>query len=221
MERRLRGFYDAYYSELRQWMSRYPTAPEIFPYYLRGPRRIVVTLAQDGFLAVHYPAERDSFEFGVAAERRVTDLTGVLTIVLPNGYRNEFFPKDPENPEQDFDGATTLVAPRGVHNDQEIRPDYVRADAAAAHAVDEVYTEEKARKQGESDAMLAADAYLMGLERVAPEEKKDRVVAALENAIDQFEQVVNREPQEWMIQEFLTIKGNQVLRRSGWDLSTR
>ncbi len=68
-------------------MSRYPAASEIFPYYLKGSRRIVAILTKDGLVTVHYPAERDSFEFRVSSEQSVTDLTEELAVQYPNGYK--------------------------------------------------------------------------------------------------------------------------------------
>jgi hypothetical protein len=213
LEHHLRRFYEIYYSELRQRMSRYPAASEIFPYYLKGSRRIVATLTKDGLVAVHYSAERDSFEFAESPERRVTDLTEELAVEFPNGYKYVPYPRDPEDPEKDFDGAFDTTAIELTYDGQIIRPDYVRLDVAATHAFDgeELYSEGKALQNAEKDAQLAADAYLMGLEKVPPKQQEERVIAELEAAIDQFEQVVARDPHERVIQEYLTIKRNQIL----------
>lgn len=213
LEQRLHRFYTAYYSELRQRMSRYPAASEIFPYYLKGGRRIVATLTKDGLVVVHYPAEQDSFEFGRALEKRVTDLTEELTtIVLPNGYSVVSFPRDPDDPEKDFDGSIESMATEVEYDGQIIRPAYVRLDVAATHTLDEEHhSEERAREDAEKDALIAADAYLMGLEKVPPDQKEDRVIVELEAAIKEFEQVVARDPHERVIQGFLTIRRNQIL----------
>ena len=193
-------------------MSRYPAASEIFPYYLKGSRRIVATLTKDGLVTVHYPAERDSFEFGVSPEQRVTDLTEELAVEYPNGYKYIPYPRDPEDPEKDFDGALETTAIELTYDGQIIRPDYVRLDVAATHTLDEeLHSEEKARADAEKDAVLAADAYLMGLEKVPPDQQEDRVIAELEAAIDEFGRVVARDPHESVIQEYLTIKRNRIL----------
>jgi hypothetical protein len=214
LEQRLRRFYEVYYSELRRRMSRYPLASEIFPYYLKGFRRIVATLTKDGLVAVHYPAEHDSFELRVVPERRVTDITtDDLAIEYPTGHKAVLFGRDPENPEKDFDGAFQSTGIELTYNGQIIRPDYVRLDAAATHTLDDedLYSEGKALEDAQKDAVLAADAYLMGLEKVPPNQQEGRVIAELEAAIDEFEQVVARDPHESVIQQYLTIKRNQIL----------
>ncbi len=212
LERRLRAYYEAYYSDLRQRMSRYPAASEIFPYYLKGYRRIVATLTKDGLVSVHYPAERDSFEFRTDPRRRVRDITEHLAIVYPNGLKAVHFPRDPGNPEADFDGAMAIMAPEADYNGRIIRPDWVRLEVAGMHNLDEdLHSEAKARKDATTEATFAADAYLMGLEKVPPDRQKDRVIAELEFAIDEFEQVVARDPHERIIQEYLSTKRNQIL----------
>lgn len=212
LEQRLRRFYETYYSELRQRMSRYPAASEIFPYYLKGYRRIVATMTKDGLVVVHYPAAQDSLEFTVDTSRRVGDLTEDLYIEYPNGYKAVLFGRDPENPEKDFDGAFETTGIEIKYNGQIIRPDYVRLDVAATHTLDEdLHDENKARQDAERNAQLAADAFLMGLQKVPPDQQRDQVIAELEAAIDQFEQVMARDPHERVIQEYLTIKRNQIL----------
>jgi len=213
LEQRLRRFYETYYSELRRRMSRYPAAAEIFPYYLKGSRRITPTLTKDGLVVVHYPAARDSFKFELALDKRVADLTEDLYIEYPNGYKAVLFGRDPKNPDKDFDGAFHATGIEIEYNGHIIRPDYVRLDAAATHAFDEehLYSEEKALEEAQKDAVLAADAYLMGLENVPPDQKEDRVIAGLKAAIDELEQLVTRDPHEKIIQTFLSIKRNQIL----------
>jgi hypothetical protein len=212
LEQRLRRFYDAYYSELRQRMSRYPVASEIFPYYLTGSRQIVATLTKDGLVATHWSANRDSFEFKVSPDQRVTDITEERAIVYPNGYKAVPFPRDRDDPGRDFDGAITLKTFEARYNDQIIRPDWVRLDVAGLHNLnEELHNEEKGREEATKDVLLAADAYLMGLEHIPPDQKQQRVIDELEIAIDDFERVVSREPDERVIQEYLTIRRNQIL----------
>jgi hypothetical protein len=212
LEQRLRRFYETYYSELRQRMARYPAASEIFPYHLKGFRRIVATLTKDGLVATHWHADQDTFKFEVSPAHRITDVTEERAIVYPNNYRAVPFPRDQDNPERDFDGAITLKAFEARYNDRIIRPDWVRLEVAATHTLDEeLHGEERARAEAAQDVQVAADAFLMGLEKRPPDEQKDRVIAELEAAINEFEQVVDRDPHEKIIQEYLTIKRNQIL----------
>ncbi len=123
-------------------MAQYPAALEVFPYYLTGFRRIVATLTKDGVAIVHWPAEHDSFDFLMFPDQRVRDITEDLDIVYPNGYRAVMFPRDPGNPETDFDGAFMVTAPEGRYNGQVIRPGWMRLDVAGAHNLDsELYSE--------------------------------------------------------------------------------
>jgi len=212
LEQRLRRFYEAYYTELHERMERYPAASEIFPYYLTGHRRIVATLAKDGLVVMHYPAERDSFEFRVDQERRVTELTGEsATIVLPNGHCAEFFPRDPENPEKDFDGAFTMTAPEGIYNGQIVRPDYLRLDAAIHTLNDELHNVEKGQQDAERDVLFAANAYLMGLAELPPDKQQDRVLGELGAAINGLEELLASDPEEWRLQIYLGLPRNKVL----------
>jgi hypothetical protein len=213
LEQRLRRFYQAYYTELRQRMAQYPAASEIFPYYLKGFRRIVATLMKDGLVTVHYEAQRDAFEFGVDPERRVTDLTEELTtIVYPNGYRAVHFPRDPENSEKDFDGAITVMASEAVYNGQIIRPDYVRLDVAATHTLDEeLHNEERGQQDAERDVLLSANAYLMGLGELPAGQQQDRVRAELQAAIDGLEELLASDPEEWRLQMYLGLPRNKIL----------
>jgi len=222
LEQRLRRFYRTYYSELRQRMSLYPAASEIFPYYLKGSRRIIATLTKDGLVAVHYPADSDSFEFGIAPEQRVTDLTEELTtIVFPNGYTAVQFPRDPEDPEKDFDGAFNVLASEAGYNGQIIRPDYVRFDVAATHTLDEeLHSEEKARDDATRDVLVSANAYLMGLAQVPADQKQDRVIAELRAAINEFEQLLASDPEEWRLQMFLGLPRNKILLHPSADAVT-
>lgn len=213
LEQRLQRFYKAYYSELRQQMSQYPAVAEIFPYYLTGFRRIVAVLTRDGLATTHWPAECDSFDFRVSPEQTVRDITKDRAIVAPNGYSVEFFPEDPDDPEKDFDGAFQVMGPEAVYDSKIIRPDWVRLDVAAIPTLEEeLHSEEKARGDATKDVLISANAYLMGLAQVPPDQKEVRVIAELEVAINEFEKVLETHANdEKKIQLYLSIKRNLIL----------
>jgi len=194
-------------------MSQYPAASEIFPYYLTGCRRIIATLTKDGLVTVHYPAERDSFEFHVSPDRRVTDLTEeITTIVYPNGYKAVHFPRDPEDPERDFDGAVTMMAPEADYNGQVFRPDYVRLDVAATHTLEEeLHNEQRARDDATRDVLFAANAFVMGLAQLPVDEQQGKVLTELEAAINGLEELLASDPEEWRLQVYLGLPRNKVL----------
>jgi Domain of unknown function (DUF4263) len=212
MEQRLRRFCKTYYAELRQRMAEYPAASEIFPYDLTGYRRIIATLTKDGIVMVHWFAEKDTFEFRSSPDKRVTDLTEELAIVYPNGMKAVQLPRDPDDPEKDFNAAVTVVAPEAYYGDQIIRPDWVRLDAAATYTLDgDLYTEERARDEATKDVLLEANAYLMGLTHVPPDQRQDKVLAELGAAIDEFERLLASDPEEWRLQMFLGLPRNKIL----------
>jgi hypothetical protein len=63
LQRRLESYVVTYYSELRQQILRYPDIKDVFPEYLKGPKKVSVLLCNDGILIVHWPNEKDSFTF--------------------------------------------------------------------------------------------------------------------------------------------------------------
>src|SRR4051794_3000677 len=79
LERRLRGYYEAYYSELQARMTQYPAMSEIFPDVLLGARHSVVELAVDGVVATHWPAQQSGFEFRLSPQLLVKDITGAYS----------------------------------------------------------------------------------------------------------------------------------------------
>lgn len=170
-------------------------------------------MMKDGLVIVHYPSERDSFNFGVDPERRVTDLTEeITTIVYPNGYRAIHLPRDPEDPEKDFDGAVTMMASEAEYNGHIFRPDYVRLDTAATHTLDEeLHNEKRARDDATRDVLFAANAFVMGLARVPVDEQKGKVLAELEAAINGLEELFASDPEEWRLQMYLGLPRNKVL----------
>ncbi len=60
---RIQLYVSAYYDELRKQMAAYQTVSEAFPDHLKGQRRIVAVLGQDGVVVSHWAADQDSFEF--------------------------------------------------------------------------------------------------------------------------------------------------------------
>jgi hypothetical protein len=213
IEQQLRRFCKAYYAELRQRMSEYPAASEIFPYYLTGFRRVVATQTKDGVVMVHWLAEHDSFEFHPSPDQRVTDVTeNSTTIFFPNGMTAVQFPRDRNNPEKDFDGAFVTMAPEAHYNGEVFRPGWVRLDAGATRALDEdIYSEERARDEATKDVLLAANAFLMGLQHLPPDQQENRILAEIEAAIHEFEQLLASDPDEPTLQMFLSLPRNTIL----------
>lgn len=68
-------YYETYYAELRSQVVQLdiPVRANV-PEHLKGYRRVIVLLGQDGIVIVHWPAERDSFDFHISPDRLARDL---------------------------------------------------------------------------------------------------------------------------------------------------
>lgn len=208
LEEQLRGSYEAYYSELHERMSRYRAAPDIFPETLLGPRHLIAELAADGVVVTHWPAQEQAFEFHISSDRLVKDITGLYRLWVPSGLSAKFLQYEPGI---DF-GALQMWRPELHQAGAVMRPTWSRIDIASLDSLDAIPTEEQAREWAEQDAQVAADAYLMGLAPALPgKEQQDRVVAELESAIDEFEKVLARAPDEKIVQAFLDTRRNKIL----------
>ncbi len=208
LEERLRDSYEAYYSELHERMSRYPTAPDIFPETLLGPRHLVAELAADGVVVTHWPSQEQAFEFHVSPDRLVKDITGLYRLWVPSGISAGFLQYEAGI---DF-GAMQMWRPELHQAGAVMRTEWSRIDITSLDSLDAIPTAEQAREWAEQDVQIAADAYLMGLEPALPgKEQQERVTAELGFAIDEFEKVVDRDPHERVIQEYLSTKRNRIL----------
>jgi hypothetical protein len=56
---RIMGYYDIYFSELRRQLGRSDLLHEAVPDYLKGYKRVVTILGEDGVAVFHYPADTD------------------------------------------------------------------------------------------------------------------------------------------------------------------
>jgi hypothetical protein len=70
-------YYETYYAELRSRLSDY-ASPLSVPDHLKGYRRIVTELGNDGVVITHWPAGQDSFDFHISPEKAAKDLAAEL-----------------------------------------------------------------------------------------------------------------------------------------------
>jgi hypothetical protein len=70
-------YYETYYAELRTRLSDY-ASPLSVPDHLKGYRRVVTELGNDGVVITHWPAGQDSFDFHISPERTAKDLAAEL-----------------------------------------------------------------------------------------------------------------------------------------------
>jgi hypothetical protein len=209
VERRSRGYYEAYYSELHGRVSQYPAKADIFPDVLLGPRHVVAELGSDGVVATHWPAQQQGFEFHLSLHREAQDIAGDHRLSVPSGrsatligYGSGF----------DF-GAWTFWRSELHEGSVVVKTGWARMDILSLDSIDSVLSETQARGHAEADVRIAADAYLMGLQQAPPgTTQRDQVLAQLEFAINEFEKVLEvHANDEKMIQLYLNVKRNQIL----------
>jgi hypothetical protein len=190
-------------------MSQYPAMSEIFPDVLLGTKHSVVELAADGVVATHWPAQQAGFEFHLSPHRLVKDITDDHYLSVPSGRSASFFQYETG---PDF-GAYTLWRPELIEGSAVASPRWGSMDIASVDSLDSVLVETQAKEYAENDVRLAADAYLMGLAPAPPgKEQQNRVIAELEAAINEFEQVLEiHANDEEKVQIYLGIKRNQIL----------
>jgi hypothetical protein len=193
-----------YLDELRRQMSLSPEVPDALPYFLKGASRITAVLGRDGAVVIHRVAFNDSFEFSHS------DHT-VNEILEEQGVGIEI-----EKAEDEPPASVRISGPVWTMEWGEERPasrdfGWRNVEIISASDVDK-RTEEAARAQAELDVQTFVSAHTMGLERGDPKETRDRVIAELEAAITEFEQVLEiHANDEKMIQYYLDTKRNRIL----------
>jgi hypothetical protein len=81
------GYFEAYYSTLRNEVAGHDALYDSIPHYFKGNREVVTNFCRDGVLIVHKPAEtrHDSYSFESVLDTRVEDVVARYTPILPSG----------------------------------------------------------------------------------------------------------------------------------------
>ena len=75
LKEQITEYYETYYAELRDRISDHTLGLSIsVPDHLKGYRRLVTELAEDGAVVSHWPAGQDHFDFHISPERTAKDL---------------------------------------------------------------------------------------------------------------------------------------------------
>lgn len=75
LKEQITEYYETYYAELRsQLTSHDSTTFQSVPEALKGYRRIVTELGQDGVVVTHWPSGQDSFDFHISPDSMAKDL---------------------------------------------------------------------------------------------------------------------------------------------------
>ena len=216
VRQRLAAYYPTYYAKLREMMSQYDVISESFPYWLKGSKSVLVTLCSDGILATHWKASQDQFAFGVSS-RTVTEISDDQTFgPRPLGpYANTSINlRSTDYGEYEF-------AHFRIHKGKDLSDPIVwqapwhRLQVWILRDIEDWrWSESEARNRARDDVLTFANAHLMGLQRVAPERKKDEVIAKLDDAIQEFRDLLDTQPREEDVQRYLSEDRNKILLHS-------
>ena len=79
LKEQITEYYETYYAELRDRLSDHTLGLSIsVPDHLKGYRRLVTELAEDGAVVSHWPAGQDHFDFHISPEKKTRDLVADL-----------------------------------------------------------------------------------------------------------------------------------------------
>jgi hypothetical protein len=101
------GYFEAYYSALRNQIAGHDALCESIPHHFKGSRKVVTNFCRDGVVVVHEPAEQDSYVFESVLDTRVEDVVARYTPTLPSG---ESVTLIDYSPYDDF-GAFSITEP--------------------------------------------------------------------------------------------------------------
>jgi hypothetical protein len=124
------GYFEAYYSALRDEIAGHDALADSIPYYFKGSREVVTNFCRDGVLIVHEPTETDNdrYVFESVLDTRVEDMVATYTPTLPSG---ESVTLIDYSPYEDF-GTFSLTEPlRQEENGRTYESEWTRMDIAS------------------------------------------------------------------------------------------
>jgi hypothetical protein len=141
LKEQITEYYETYYAELRDRISDHTLGLSIsVPDHLKGYRRLVTELAEDGAVVSHWPAGQDHFDFHISPEKKARDLVadlcgGEQVLDYPPGSDFGFY-QISEPLQLVVDDRVVWVA-EWTRLDISSRPDVWRDPEAARKAVEE------------------------------------------------------------------------------------
>jgi hypothetical protein len=182
-----------YYHELRKQMALYQTMPEAFPDFLKGNRRIVAVLAQDGVVVSHWAADHDTFEFYVSDKSMVE----IANEKSGGGFVFDEFPPGSDvgmkiSRFEMYEGTDTSGR---LH----WRSPWERIELTSkVNAIR--WSEELASAEATNDVLTFVTGHLLNADQSQPPE----IFGKLESAINEFGILLKRDPKEEEVQRYLT-----------------
>lgn len=176
IRKRVMGFYQAYYDELRRQVDRYPTVAGSFPEFLTGSKRVEAIMGKDGLVVSHWKSDRDSFEF----KRRARTVAGIISDLSGGRVKFDYPPgteMDVTIAEVKLYDENNLDRPSDPDREPIWRSPWHRLDISGEFNADR-WSEEVARKKAVTDVQVHLTARLLNL----PEPSLVGVMQALESA---------------------------------------
>ncbi len=195
MAHRLRVYFDAYYDQLREEIEKYSAMADAFPSFLVGPKHVFAVLLGDGLIVIEYPSDR---YFGEVDDQSEIDVRLYLFMA---GSQLGAYVNLPE--EFDLDNNYEMEVPNGDVPDE--HGGTVRLFSfdriTITHRVDEGrWSQDLGREKARKDVATFVVARLLHIK----EQRHERVLEALQATIEGFEQLLTTDPQEEIIQRYLT-----------------
>ena len=124
------GYFETYYSALRDEIAGHDALYDSIPHYFKGSREVMTTFCRDGVVIVHEPAEtgQDAYVFESVLDTRVEDVVASYTPTLPSGESVTIIDY---SPYEDF-GTFSLTGPlRQEENGRTYESEWTRMDIAS------------------------------------------------------------------------------------------
>jgi hypothetical protein len=190
---RIQLYVSVYYHELRRQMDLYQAMPEAFPDFLKGSRRIVTVLGQDGVVVSHWAAERDTFEF-YQSDKTMVEIANEQS---GGGFGFDDFPPGSDvgmkvSRFEIYEGTDTSGPLKWRTPWEQIE---LSSNVSATR-----WNEELAASEASNAVLTFVTGHLLASDQSRPPE----IFSKLESAISEFGTLLRRDPREEEVQRYLT-----------------
>jgi hypothetical protein len=189
---RIQRYVAVYYHELRRNIVLYQAMPEAFPDYLKGSKRIVAVLGQDGVVVSHWAAERDTFEF-YQSDKTMVEIANEQS---GGGFVFDF----PPGSELGMKAADVTMH-QGTDTSGPIvwRSPWEQIELSSKiNAIR--WNENLASSEARNDVLTFVTGHLLNSDQSQPPE----IYSKLESAIADFDTLIKSDPKEEDVQQYLT-----------------
>jgi hypothetical protein len=194
--RRVQIYEQAFYDSLRKTIRKYGGLAHVVPGYLKGPKRIVVFVCKDGIVVGHNPSivQRDTVEFNDRQDRTVQE---ALNALLGSDRIVRIAP----NVNLEMADCTILGVDPKTGEERRLGPLFERIELSASFSADR-WNRERGIFDGSTSVVGFVVARALGLP-VEPSSKPNLPVSRLESLVNDFEALLDSDPNEETVQQFL------------------